>query len=76
MNVPFFLLIVLFILSLLFAFSWGARHEIEKHSDQFGQIRQYLDSEIPNEWSAYKKGVHEGYEQGLRDGQDDTDEPA
>lgn len=38
--------------------------------EQIKNVKDYLDHTIPNEWTAYKKGVNEGYEQGLRDGQD------
>ena len=30
-------------------------------------IEEYLNKNLPNRWAAYKQGVHEGYEQGLRD---------
>lgn len=33
-------------------------------------INNYISKNFPNLWTAYKKGVTEGYEQGLRDGQD------
>lgn len=39
-------------------------------------IEEYIESTFPDLWAAYKKGVSEGYEQGLRDGQEDPSEPA
>ncbi len=32
-------------------------------------VKSYLQNEFKTEWEAYKKGVKEGYETGLRDGQ-------
>jgi hypothetical protein len=32
-------------------------------------INDYIGKKFPDLWGAYKQGVHEGYEQGLRDGQ-------
>jgi len=32
-------------------------------------IEDYLAKNLPTEWAAYRKGVDEGYLQGLRDGQ-------
>jgi hypothetical protein len=39
-------------------------------------VKAYIEKNLPDKWAAYKKGVHEGYEQGLRDGQEMPDEPA
>jgi hypothetical protein len=39
-------------------------------------IDKYIEDNLPDRWSAYTKGVSEGYEQGLRDGQDFPDESA
>lgn len=33
-------------------------------------VEKYIQKNLPDRWAAYKKGVHEGYEQGLRDGQE------
>jgi len=33
-------------------------------------INRYISEKFPDLWAAYKQGVNEGYEQGLRDGQD------
>ena len=33
-------------------------------------IEKYVSENFPNEWAAYKRGITEGYEQGLRDGQE------
>lgn len=38
--------------------------------DKFGMIEKYIRNQWPDEWAAYKKGVSEGYAQGLRDGQE------
>jgi hypothetical protein len=71
MNILIFGMLTLIIIIMLFAFSWGTSHEKDKQHDiQIQRVRDYLDHEIPNEWTAYKKGVHEGYDQGLRDGQE------
>lgn len=37
-------------------------------------IEKYVADKFPDPWAAYKKGVREGYEQGLRDGQEISDE--
>lgn len=48
---------------------WGlARHRQTPITTQ--SIEAYIAKTMPDSWSAYKKGVHEGYEQGLRDGQE------
>ena len=49
----------------------GYRYGIKKHQKQdHAKITKYLHEMLPNEWAAYQRGVHEGYDQGLRDGQD------
>jgi hypothetical protein len=50
---------------------WGwviARHRQTPITTQ--SIEKYIEDQFPDLWSAYKKGVFEGYEQGLRDGQE------
>ena len=64
-------LIIIVITGFVFAFAWGYNHSASKqHEAQIQNIKDYLDHSIPNEWTAYKKGVDEGYDQGLRDGQE------
>lgn len=40
----------------------------------FKNISKYVEKEWPNRAAAYRKGISEGYDQGLRDGR--NDEPA
>lgn len=62
-------LILLAILLIGGAFYWGYQLALHRHPEfDPVSVRHYIDTNFPNEWAAYKKGVFEGYEQGLRDG--------
>lgn len=49
-------------------FYWGYTFAVRRYF--LGDINQYLKTKFPTEWAAYKRGVDEGYTQGLRDGQE------
>lgn len=52
---------------------WGwILHDWRHPCIKVNAIDDYIQSTLPTEWAAYEKGVHEGYEQGLRDGQATT----
>lgn len=55
-------------------FYWGYTFAVRRF--QLGQIQDYISKHLPDRWAAYKQGVHEGYEQGLRDGQEMPGESA
>lgn len=62
---------IAFIVTVSVAFVMGRNsHEEKSRQESIENVKYYLEHSIPNEWQAYKKGVDEGYEQGLRDGQD------
>jgi preprotein translocase subunit SecG len=68
------LFILFFTVTLAFTFYMGHQsHKKKSQQDSIENVRYYLEHTIPNEWTAYKKGVDEGYEQGLRDGQDNLE---
>ncbi len=37
------------------------------HKQAIKGVMKYVQETMPNVWAAYKKGVNEGYEQGLAD---------
>jgi hypothetical protein len=56
---------------------WGwLSHKHQATPITIQSIEAYVKDKFPDTWAAYKKGVSEGYEQGLRDGQEMPDEPA
>jgi hypothetical protein len=69
--------LAMFGITLLAAYYFGREaSKTKSKAESIENVRDYLDKTIPNEWTAYKKGVGEGYEQGLRDAEDNPDEPA
>lgn len=61
---------LLLIVTCTTSFYWGwivSRYRQTPISTQF--IEKYITDHFPDVWAAYKQGVNEGYEQGLRDGQ-------
>ena len=46
----------------------GYQYAVAKY--RLGDINAYITESFPNEWQAYKRGVDEGYAQGLQDGQE------
>jgi hypothetical protein len=65
----------LFILTAALWFGWGAflGYHLGRNRQSkvpLKSIKTYIEKELPNEFAAYSKGVEEGYEQGLHDGQD------
>jgi hypothetical protein len=68
--------IAMFGITLFAAYYFGKEaSKTKSKAESIANVKDYLDKTIPNEWTAYQKGVNEGYEQGIRDGQDPTDEP-
>lgn len=56
-----------------YAFGYHTGLNVGKHNG-FKGIAAYVQKEWPNEARAYRKGISEGYDQGLRDGH--ADEPS
>jgi preprotein translocase subunit SecG len=70
-TIVLLLFLLFFISTLAFTFYMGHQtHKKKSQEESIENVKHYLEKTIPNEWTAYKKGVDEGYEQGLRDGQD------
>jgi len=65
--------LIMFGTTLAASYYFGREANKTRH---IANVKDYLDHTIPNEWAAYKHGVNEGYEQGLRDKEEDPDEPA
>jgi hypothetical protein len=67
----FFALCLMMFVWLCLGLFWGYRYALHHHKipDVEG-INKYLKKNFPSEWAAYKKGAHEGYEQGLKDGRE------
>ena len=61
-------LAILYAVSAAMAFYWGFTYAQTKY--QLTDITKYLHEKFPDKWAAYKQGAREGYEQGLRDGQE------
>lgn len=49
-------------------------HKMRSTPITIQSIEEYINTKFPTRWAAYKQGVNEGYEQGLRDGQEIPDE--
>ena len=64
-------MIIVIIMAIALAFYWG--YYYAKDNSPFKNIDKYINKNFPDKWAAYKKGAHEGYEQGLRDGQDNLE---
>jgi hypothetical protein len=47
---------------------WG--YQLAVHRYYLGDLNKYLNTKFPDVWTAYRRGVNEGYAQGLRDGQE------
>jgi protein-S-isoprenylcysteine O-methyltransferase Ste14 len=64
-------LVVTLVLGFAMGFYWG-RAWVLSHATPITtqQIERYLEEKFPDEWAAYERGVMEGYNQGLRDGQE------
>lgn len=70
-------LIVLVCAVAAIGFLWGwLSHRSQATPITTQSIEAFVTEKFPDEWRAYKMGVTEGYEQGLRDGQEMPDEPA
>jgi hypothetical protein len=70
-TIVLLLFIGFFIGTLAFTFYAGHQsHKTKSQEESIENVKYYLEHTLPNEWTAYKKGVDEGYEQGLRDGQE------
>lgn len=54
---------ILFVVGYNYALKRYAWNDVKK-------VEEYVKATMPNEWQAYQKGSREGYEQGLRDGQE------
>lgn len=50
--------------SFILGYNAGTQHG---HTKATNNIMKYIAETMPNLWAAYKKGVTEGYEQGLAD---------
>lgn len=67
-------LLIYNVLVVALSFYWGYNYAVTKW--HLGDLNAYITTRFPTPWKAYQLGVREGYEQGLRDGQEIPDEPA
>jgi hypothetical protein len=68
-----FMLLVLCVAALGFYWGWVS-HKSQATPITTQSIEAFVTEKFPTEWKAYQMGVREGYEQGLRDGQEMPDE--
>ena len=61
---------ILIIAALASWFGWELYKKSHPPAGDPHEIHKYIMEEFPDEFTAYQKGVREGYTQGLRDGQD------
>ncbi|HEX9016811.1 MAG TPA: hypothetical protein VF960_12540 [Chloroflexota bacterium] len=67
-SVNFLIQIAATITMMVCAFLLGYERGKMKHTRV--DVRAYIRRHYPDQWAAYRRGISEGYAQGLRDGQE------